>query len=325
VNAAPIVELVRNGFAESVHRGHLAVVDADGTLLAAAGDATAEIFVRSAVKPFQAAASIELAAEAEVSLDAAAVAIASASHAGRSDQQVEAARLLALAGLDESALACPEALPADLATLLDQRIPTRLAHNCSGKHAAFLLAHTAAGGAPERYLRRDARIQRRVRAWLAEAGRSDPAGPGVDGCGAPAWRLPLAGLALGFVALARRAAPQLAQVRDAMGSRPDLVGGLPAADTELMTSDGRIVAKRGAEGVLAAGLRTSAGVFGVALKVADGSARAAAPPVAAALAALGATVPTSCLEPAVLGGGRVQGSLRPAGGLLDVLRRLASG
>src|SRR5680860_566400 len=111
--APPVVATVwRDGVVESVHRGSVAVAAADGTILAALGDPARATYVRSAAKPFQALAMLELLAGAAVDVDARALAIACASHQGDDLQQIEAARLLALADLDESALRCPPALPA---------------------------------------------------------------------------------------------------------------------------------------------------------------------------------------------------------------------
>jgi L-asparaginase II len=304
-----LVRVVRDGRVESVHRGHVALVTADGSLLGAVGDAEHPTYARSAVKPFQASAVKALLAEHGMSLDAPALAIACASHTGSADQQIEAARILALAGVDEAALRCPPALPADLPTLLEQRGPTRLANNCSGKHAAFLLAQVAAGEDPGRYLEAAGVVQRRVREELTTLSGRRPDGPGVDGCGAPAWVLPLAGLALGFARLAAGEGG-LGGIAQAMRAHPDLVGGPGCDDSALMRADRRVIAKRGAEGVLAAGFRAAGGTrFGVAVKVADGAARAAGPVLAEALADLGARVPEEVRDRVVLGGGVAHGSL----------------
>lgn len=268
-------------------------MDADGTVVGGLGDFDALVYPRSALKPFQTVASSDLLASVALALPAPdGVAIACASHTGSTEHQVEAAHLLALAGLDESALRCPPDWPAHLPTLRDSRAPARLAFNCSGKHGAFLWAHTATGGEPQGYLDLVSPVQERVREVLEEVTGVAPTGPGMDGCRAPAWRLPLVRLARGFARLAAAEGDSaLGRVRAAMGERPDLVGGPGCADTELMTADARVVAKRGAEGVLAAGIARDQGPLGVAVKVADGGSRGAVPPVAAILRALGATVP----------------------------------
>ncbi len=310
--APVLVRVVRDGVVESAHRGHVVACTVDGEVVAALGEPQLPTYVRSAAKPFQALATLELLAEGDIALDSDGLAIACASHDGSDVHQIEAARLLAEAGLDESALQCPAALPKDLPALLSQRRPEPLAHNCSGKHAGFLLATTAVGDDPVDYLSTDSRLQRRVRDFLAEVCDATPAGPGVDGCGAPAWLLPLRALATGFARLAAaRGDPgtDLGRIAAAMTARPDLVGGAGAYDTELMRADAAVVAKRGAEAVLAAGVAAAGATLGIAVKIADGGFRADGPVLAAALAALGRTVPAAQRAPVVLGGGRPHGAV----------------
>lgn len=316
-----LVRVVRDGVVESVHRGAVVLAGGDGRILGTAGDPDLPTYVRSAVKPFQSLATLALLAEAGETLDQRGLAIASSSHLGSDIHQIEAARLLALAGLDEGALGCPPALPDDLDALLTQRGPSALAHNCSGKHAAFLYAHTAAGGDPERYLDVDSTLQRRVRQALEETLGAKPQGPGVDGCGAPAWVLPLRALAVGFARLAE-GTHGLGPVLGAMRAHPVLIGGFGCEDTVLMQSDRRVVAKRGAEAVLGAGLTEAlhGRAVGIAVKVSDGASRAASPVVGAILAALGARVPASVRAPVVLGGGSPHGVIEVDEGLVQRLR-----
>lgn len=301
---------------ESTHRGAVAVVDADGTVIGGLGEIDALVYPRSAVKPFQALAASRLLADTGQSFPPTGLATACASHGGADDPQIEAAQLLALAGLDESALACPPAWPLDPVAWRAAAMPTRLAHNCSGKHAAFLWAHTAAGGDPARYLDPRSPLQQRVRDTIAEVCGAAPTGPATDGCGAPAWRLSLVRLAVGFARLAAGAAG-LAPIRAAMTTWPELVGGAGAADRALMAADPRVTAKRGAEGVLAAGMVTSRGPVGVAVKVADGAARGTVPPVAAVLRTLGAAVPAGLQRSGVPAGGRPGAWIEPTPYLVD--------
>jgi L-asparaginase II len=301
--APVLVRVLRDGAVESVHRALVAVADPEGALIAGIGDARGLVYPRSALKPFQAAAVLE-ALEPRSGLDPVATAIAASSHQGTVEQQIEAARLLALAGLDEAALACPEDTPVEP----DGLPPAALSHNCSGKHAAFLLAQVQMGEDPAAYLEPGSAIQRLVARHIAEACGAEPSRPAVDGCGAPAWSVPLSALATGFARLADGREP-LGRVAEAMRARPDLVGGPSAPDTALMRADPRLVAKRGAEGVLAAGLRGPGGPVGVAVKVADGAIRGAVPLLAGVLRALGAAVPDRLAEPSVLGGGEPHGAV----------------
>lgn len=314
-----LLRLVRNGVVESVHSGSAVVCSADGEIVAALGDPDRLTYVRSTVKPFQALATLELLAGAGLTLDTDALAIACSSHDGTESQQIEAARLLAEAGLDESALRCPPALPREPGAAWRQRDAESLAHNCSGKHAGFLWATVAAGADPAGYLELDSPVQQRARAHLEEVCGAVPEGPGVDGCGAPAWLLPLRALALGFARLAAGSSENLARARDAMRARPLLVGGPASVDTALMRADGSVVAKRGAEAVFAAGVVGGTGL-GVAVKITDGSTRADSPVVAALLEAVGCRVPPEVRRPPVLGGGRPQGALEVDPGVIAALR-----
>ncbi|HUH06901.1 MAG TPA: asparaginase [Egibacteraceae bacterium] len=311
-----LAHVVRDGVVESAHSGDLVVAGPAGEPQFVLGDPDLAIYPRSAIKPFQALACLSVLnrrprAAAELSADA--LAIACASHSGSAEHQIEAAHLLALAGLDETALQCPEGLPRDIPALVDQRgEPTRLAHNCSGKHALLAWAQSVAAGDARHYLNPASAVQLAVRDCLERVGGSPPAGPGVDGCGAPAWVMRLRAVAAAFASLAAGDEPGLALVRDAMRARPDLVGDPASPDTRLMAADSRVVAKAGAEAVFGAGFQGPEGAVGIAVKIADGGGRAAAPAVAAALRLLGATVPEDVLRPRVLGGGSPRGALETA-------------
>lgn len=315
-----LVHVVRNGVLESVHRGHVVICDGHGNIVAGMGDAQRLTYARSAVKPIQVLATLDLLAAGGHELDDDSVAIACASHEGSDDQQIEAARLLAEAGLDEEALQCPPALPRDPAMARLQRLPSPLTHNCSGKHAGFLFATVAAGEDPATYLAHDSTVQQRVMHRLGDTCGALPQGPGVDGCGAPAWLLPLSALATGFARLAGAASGDLARVRTAMCRHAELVGGAGSADTQLMLSDPRVVAKRGAEAVFAAGVGRGAASLGIAVKITDGGDRAAGPVAAGILEGLGVSVPSLVRQPQILGGGVVQGFVS----VVDDVRRMAA-
>lgn len=321
-----LVRVVRDGVVESVHRGDVVVAAPDSTVLSAWGRPELSTYVRSAVKPLQA-----LAVQRLLGQDALAgeeLALACASHTGTFAHQDLVRTLLGRAGLDERALRCPPALPDDPTASLELRTPGAIAHNCSGKHAAFLLAAVAVGQDPATYLDVDGEVQQAVREALAETTGAVPSGPGVDGCGAPAWLVPLRGLAVGTARLAAGQAG-LATIRDAMCDAPFIVGGDGCADTDLMRTVPGVVAKRGAEAVFAAGMAAgmaatpSGGPVGIALKVADGGIRAAGTVAAAVLDALGAEVDERLRRPPVLGGGQPHGALEVDEGLLAAVATYA--
>jgi L-asparaginase II len=298
-----------------VHCGHVTVVDPEGVVVAAVGDPDTVIYPRSAVKPFQAAAVVSL---LDAVPDRALVAIMAASHTGSAEHQAHVRRVLQHAAVPPSALQCPPAAPAAEAARDRRAGPTRVAHNCSGKHAGFLWATNGRGGDPAAYLSPGSDVQRAVRRHLRRACGVEPRGPGVDGCGAPAWRLPLRSLALGFARLAVDDGA-LAAVAAAMRAYPQLVGGAGVIDTVLMRSDPRVLAKRGADGVLGIAVAGPRPV-GVAIKVSDGAARARGPIATAVLGVRGIAVPDALARPPVLGGGVRHGTLKATSRFLQAIR-----
>jgi L-asparaginase II len=304
---AVLVELVRGDVVESVHAVSLVVLSPDGSVLTTAGDVDRPVYGRSALKPAQAVAVL---GRPGVALTDAEVALAAASHSGEPGHLAAVTALLARHGLTPDALRCVADLPlgveAARAYLAAGHLPAPLAMNCSGKHAAMLVA---AHGDPG-YLDPDHPLQSACRDALA-----DLAGPvlaaSTDGCGAPAFATTLIDLARLPWALAH--APEgttPGRVAAAMRAHPWLVGGTGRLETVLMTELPGTLAKSGAEGVLVAALPDGTAL---AAKVDDGHARALGPVLLDVLVAAGLPVPdalAAVAAPAVVGGGRPVGRLR---------------
>ena len=144
-DAVELATVTRNGFIESRHLGSAAVVDAEGRLLGALGDVETPVFPRSTLKFLQALASLEAGAD----LEGEALAIACASHQGSPSHIATVRTMLDRAGLSERALQCPPAWPYDRASrdaLVRSGDPSSPIYmECSGKHAAMLMACVAAG------------------------------------------------------------------------------------------------------------------------------------------------------------------------------------
>ena len=108
---------------------------------------------------------------------------------------------------------------------------------------------------------------------------TDSIGIAVDGCGVVEFALPLEHMARAYSRLARAATQDVGmpnRVVGAMQTRPFLVGGTDRFDSILIEeTEGRVVAKIGAEGVHSAALLDQG--IGVALKVEDGGQRAQFP------------------------------------------------
>ena len=129
----PLVRVVRSGLEESVHLGDVAVCDADGRVVASAGDPERLVYSRSSMKPLQAAVSLSR-IDAELPSDL--VAIMCASHNGEPEHVRAVRRLLRGGSLSVGALRCPEDLPSRRVDALAVSRKQRIFHNCSGKHAA---------------------------------------------------------------------------------------------------------------------------------------------------------------------------------------------
>ncbi len=312
-DAPVLVEVVRSGFLESVHRGAVVVVGPDGTVTWSAGDVDRPVLPRSANKPVQATAYLAAGWRPRSGEE---LALAAGSHAGEDGHRDLAARVLAAAGLEPAALGCPPALPGHEPTraawLVAGREPERLAMNCSGKHAAMLATCAVAGWPTDGYLRREHPLQQAVEARLAAAAGQPVAAVVVDGCGAPQHGLSLTGLARGVGSLVGAApgSPERA-VADAMRAHPWYVAGTGREDTDLMRAVPGLLVKGGADGVHVAALP---GHGAVALKLDDGGDRGRMPVLATALRRLGvgADVLSPWLVTAVTGGDGVVGEVRPS-------------
>ncbi len=306
-----LAEVVRSGFTESVHRGSVVVLDAAGQPVLTAGDPSGAVFPRSSNKLMQATGMLTAGFEPA---DSEELALAAASHHGEPFHTERVAAMLARAGLEATALACPPDLPfsepARTEVLRSGGGPERVYMNCSGKHAAMLLTCRAAGWPTTGYTDPAHPLQQALTAAVEQLSGEQVAAVGVDGCGAPVLAISLTGLARAFlrgVEAAPGTAPR--RVADAMRAHPELASGSAGQDALLMRAVPGLLAKGGAEGVAAVAIP---GVGAVALKIDDGGDRARGPVLAAALRALG--VPKEALAGLVgdpiLGGGRPVGELR---------------
>lgn len=301
-----MAEVVRSGFVESFHHGSVAVVDADGALVAGAGDPLGAVFPRSSSKLMQAAgmlrAGFQPASTAELAL-------AAASHHGEPQHTELVTAMLARAGLTPDALGCPAELPIDPETQR-QVGPAPIYMNCSGKHAGMLLTCLAAGWPLAGYLADDHPLQQALRQEVERLTGETVAATGVDGCGAPVWAISLAGLARAYARAV--AAPDPAperRVADAMRSHPELISGTGADDARLIRAVPGLLSKAAAEGVAVVAVP---GFGAVAMKVDDGAGRARPPVLVEALAQLGVGSQelSAAGEVRLLGGGRPVGAVR---------------
>jgi L-asparaginase II len=271
------------------------VADPEGRVVRAWGDADLVTYPRSALKAVQALPLVATGAAAAFGFGDRELALAVASHNAEPGHLEVAATMLAACGLDEGALACGPTWPYRtedaLALAAAGGTPSPIRNCCSGKHAGFLAVARHLGHPTEGYTRPDHPVQAMVAATIEAVTGARLDEPGVDGCSAPIWALPLRHLATGFarVATGEGLDPDLAaaasRLRTAMTAEPWLVAGTGRFCTEVIeATGGAALVKYGADGVFTAALPTLG--LGLAVKVDDGSARAAELATAAVLARL---------------------------------------
>lgn len=303
-----VVDVWRGNAIESEHRGAIAVLDADGGVLASLGDIDRPVFPRSAVKGLQALPLVESDAADRLALTDAELSIACASHNGEPEHVKTVQAMLAKAGVDGGVLECGAHWPYHDATVRAMAArgesPTALNNNCSGKHAGFVCLACALmgwndGGLDLRqyvkgYVHPDHPVMQEVGDALQSTTgwdlRQSPRG--TDGCSIPTYGIPLRHLAHAFarfgtgVGLRAGQARAASRLRRAVAAAPFMVGGTGRFDTAVMDKLGeRVFCKVGAEGMYCASLPERG--LGVAIKVDDGNnARACEVMMAAVIEAL---------------------------------------
>ena len=280
-----LVEVLRGSTVESRHFGAAVVCDFKGNVVESWGNIERLIFPRSALKPMLAIHLIESGASDHYSLSDAELSMACSSHQGELIHQNLVESWLHRLGLTEENLACGPVLPEDTESahklLASGQHGSRIHHNCSGKHTGFLTTALHLHLPLDGYHLLEHPLQQ-----LSIDILSDLAGVdlhqypiAIDGCGLPAPTMPL--IQLGR-AMARFANPHdLSDVRaqaiyrlhEAITNEPLYIAGHGTVVTELNdVTNGAVLAKTGAEGILTAALPERG--LGIALKIVDGSARA---------------------------------------------------
>ncbi|MET4782891.1 asparaginase [Glaciihabitans sp. UYNi722] len=293
----------RSGVTESRHFGCLLALHRDGSVAMSLGDPDALILPRSTVKPAQALACLTAGAP----LVKHEIAIAAGSHTGE-DEHVRVVReLLERAGVGESALGCPADWPENAETrerlIRDGEGPSPIRMNCSGKHAAMILAAATNGWDIASYLDPQHPLQQHVREAIVTLTGVPVEHDAIDGCGAPLFSTTVRGIATAFqrLVLAEEGSPEF-DVAWAMRTYPYYVGGTNHQNSLTMTLVPGTLAKGGAEGVI--GIAAASGES-VSMKVIDGSPRATTLIGLDVLGALGVDISAAdaLLTLPVLGGG----------------------
>jgi L-asparaginase II len=307
----PMIEVTRGSMVECIHFGSLAIVDANGKLVASYGNPQTVTFLRSSCKPFQALPFIEMGGAETYELTDQEVALMCSSHSGTDEHVRVVKEMQRKIGVSEKDLMCGVHTPmhagtaAELAARGEKPTPNR--NNCSGKHTGMLAHALMRHVTIENYIDLNHPIQQIILKTVSELFDlpSEQIGVGIDGCSVPTFAVPIQQAALAYARLgdpsrlSESRAKAVRRITHAMMTHSDMVGGPGRFDTQLMTAtEGAILTKSGAEGFQAVSimpgvLGPGSPALGVALKISDGDQadRAKATAVVEVLRQLGALTP----------------------------------
>ena len=295
-----LAEVIRGETVESIHCGHLIVVDNAGETIAAIGNPEMVTYWRSAAKAFQAIPFITSGAADFFGFSEKEIALACASHNGEKMHTETCEQMLEKCGLNESDLRCGSQIPFDNETVKQMiksgEKATQIYNNCSGKHSAMLAFAKFIKADMENYLSLGNPVQREILETIAlftEVPKNEIK-LGIDGCSAPNFAVSLRAMALAFAKLVNppesfdenlKSACQ--RIVQAMMNFPEMIGGTGRLDTDVMRElKGKVICKVGAEGVWSAAVLPCEkwkNGLGIAVKIEDGDDKRARPVVAVEL------------------------------------------
>ena len=259
---APLATLTRGGLNESFHHGLAVLVDSDGTVLESHGNIQKPMYPRSALKPVQALVMRELGLD----LTGVELVLSMASHLGTSAHIDAVDQILSAFSLSRSDLQCPRAFPGNPKARAQSSEMSRVAMNCSGKHASFLATCKLNGWDLKTYLEPTHPLQLKMLEKTEELAGEKVAKVTTDGCGAPLFAISTLGLAKAISGFSKQGQELVAAAKE----NPWAIGDAGGADS-LFLEQG-FMSKIGAEGVFVVSTDNH---HAVAVKIADGNLRAA--------------------------------------------------
>ena len=267
-----LAKVTRGDLVESLHLGHLIVLNADGSTYLSKGSPELPIYPRSAIKSLQAAAMLKAGLKVEENE----LAIICASHSGSPVHIDLVTEMLTSRGITTSQLknAVDKPLGEKEKITWGDKVPSQLAQNCSGKHAGMLITCQQNGWDMNTYLDLNHPLQVAIKNEIEELSGEKVSSISVDGCGAPLFAISLIGFAKAISNLVKSKEDRYQQIFLACTKYPELVAGDARLTTRMMRAVPGLFMKEGAEGVQVCAL--SDGKV-IAVKIIDGSWRPVAP------------------------------------------------
>jgi len=297
-----LAKVTRGDLVESLHLGHLIVLNTDGSTYLSKGSPELPIYPRSAIKSLQAAAMLK----AGLKVDADELAIICASHSGSQNHIDLVTKMLTSRDVSISQLknAVDKPLGEKEKFSWGDKAPSQLAQNCSGKHAGMLITCQQNGWDMKSYLDLDHPLQVAIKNEIEELSGEKVIATSIDGCGAPLFAITLVGLARAISNLVKSEVGLYQQIVLACTKYPELVAGEGRLTTRMMQAVPGLFMKEGAEGVQVCALRDGRVI---AIKIIDGSWRPVASIIMEIFKRWGVEMPDESVK--IYGGGSVIGEV----------------
>jgi L-asparaginase II len=297
-----LATVTRGGIAESLHLGHLIVLNEDGSTYLSKGSPDLPIFPRSAVKSLQASAMLK----AGLVVSDEELAIICASHSGSQSHIDLVTKMLEKRDIPISALknAVDKPLGEKEKITWGDKGASQLAQNCSGKHAGMLITSKQNGWDMATCLDTNHPLQIAIKNEIEELAGEKVSAVSVDGCGAPLFAFSLTGLAKSISNLVKSNEAVHKQIVTACTSHPELVAGEGRLTTRMMRAVPGLFMKEGAEGIEVCAL---AGGRVIAVKIIDGSWRPIAPIIMEIFKRWGVVMPDESVK--IYGGSNIIGEV----------------
>ena len=300
-----LAKVTRGDLVESLHLGHLIVLNPDGSTYLSKGSPELPIYPRSAIKSLQASAMLKAGLNVEVNE----LAIICASHSGSQSHIDLVTKMLTVRGVSIAQLknAVDKPLGEKEKFTWGDKAPSQLAQNCSGKHAGMLITCQQNGWDMNTYLDLIHPLQVAIKNEIEELSGEKVSATSVDGCGAPLFAISLIGLAKAISNLVKSKEDLYQQIVLACTKYPELIAGDGRLTTRMMRAVPGLFMKEGAEGVQVCALSDGRVI---AIKIIDGSWRPVAPIIMEIFKRWGVEMPDESGK--IYGGEHVVGRVVPS-------------
>lgn len=275
-----LIDIFRGDHLECFHYGSVAVVDEKGLRLSA-GDIDFVSYYRSSSKPIQILPLYELGIDKKYKLTDEELSIMSGSLACGPRQIEIVKNIMGKADISEDVFIMLPCYPMweMYATqyIREGKNPSKLYHNCIGKHLGLVLMEREMEGTEENYWKLDSAVQQKILTYISTFTdiSVNEIHVGWDGCGVPVFGVPMYNMALSYL---RLAAPDLLageSLRAAVTRNAEVISRYPenlmdaTSVCGVLCKDPNIIGKIGADGVYTLGLKKER--IGIAVKIFDGT------------------------------------------------------